>query len=92
MKPSKKPHLIHIVGLASAKAASSSGASGETLGRIPNVVPTVDHVYRAAVDLVTRNSQHQVAAVGFASGEGHHHQSGNESYSLDDIDAALHFS
>ena len=90
MKPSKKPHLIHIVGLASAKAASSSGASGETLGRIPNVVPTVDHVYRAAVDLVTRNSQHQVAAVGFASGEGHHHQSGNESYSLDDIDAALH--
>jgi hypothetical protein len=111
-KQQQQPHLIHIVGLAGksssatlsgpttatgASSSSSSGASGtETLGRIPNVVPTVDHVYRAAVDLVTRNSGQQLMShpAGLAV-----HQSGqiviqgpsaNDSYSLDDIDAALH--
>ena len=67
-------HLIHIVGLPSA------GNNGnELLGRIPNVVPTVDHVYRAAVDLVTRNEQ-LVYGGGAAAAQG---------YGLDDIDAAL---
>ena len=97
MKPSKKPHLIHIVGLGGNKSStSSSGASGETLGRIPNVVPTVDHVYRAAVDLVTRHNH--PAGTGFGpagsatEADGHQHQqpAGAESYTLDDIDAALH--
>ncbi|KAI9560230.1 hypothetical protein GHT06_014244 [Daphnia sinensis] len=106
MKPSKKqqqPHLIHIVGLSGkssststpVSASASSGASGtETLGRIPNVVPTVDHVYRAAVDLVTRNSNtHQLLnhPAGMAhSGVVIQGPSSNDSYSLDDIDAALH--
>lgn len=96
MKPSKKPHLIHIVGLGSksSAASNSSGTSGEMLGRIPNVVPTVDHVYRAAVDLVTRNP-----SAGFASGaDGQQQQyassgasgGAQQIYSLDDIDAALH--
>jgi hypothetical protein len=109
-KKQQQPHLIHIVGLAGkssasssstptpatgASSSSSSGASGtETLGRIPNVVPTVDHVYRAAVDLVTRNSGHQL---GISHPAGLVHSgvviqgpSSNDSYSLDDIDAALH--
>lgn len=104
MKPSKKqqqPHLIHIVGLSGkcsssspVSASASSGASGtETLGRIPNVVPTVDHVYRAAVDLVTRNSTtHQLnhPAAMIHSGVVIQGPSSNDSYSLDDIDAALH--
>ncbi|XP_057366248.1 LOW QUALITY PROTEIN: uncharacterized protein LOC130687108 [Daphnia carinata] len=103
MKPSKKqqqPHLIHIVGLSgkcssssAVSASASSGASGtETLGRIPNVVPTVDHVYRAAVDLVTRNSStHQFNhAAAVHSGVVIQGPSSNDSYSLDDIDAALH--
>ena len=47
-------HLIHLVGLPESSSAPGAPAS-ELLGRIPNVVPTVDHVYRAAVDLVTRN-------------------------------------
>jgi hypothetical protein len=105
----QQSHLIHIVGLAGKSSASSStptgalsssGASGtETLGRIPNVVPTVDHVYRAAVDLVTRNTsgqQHQTMhmnhpVAGFVhSGVVIQGPSANDSYSLDDIDAALH--
>lgn len=83
MKPSKKPHLFHIVGLPG--LGKSDGTQGETLGRIPNVVPTVDHVYRAAVDLVTRNS---AAAAGFALNDSRGSSGGN-SYTLDDIDAAL---
>ena len=106
-KKQQQPHLIHIVGLAGKSSAtssvptpaagassSSSGASGtETLGRIPNVVPTVDHVYRAAVDLVTRNSGHQLIShpAGLVhSGVVIQGPSANDSYSLDDIDAALH--
>lgn len=95
MKPSKKPHLIHIVGLTGSKSAASTAAAhqqqqqGETLGRIPNVVPTVDHVYRAAVDLVTRNpAAAAAAAAGYALNDCSHPSAG-DSYTLDDIDAAL---
>ncbi len=90
MKPSKKPHLIHIVGLTPGSTKSGTTMrQGETLGRIPNVVPTVDHVYRAAVDLVTRNSAAAAAAAGFTRPLNEMAPPATNSYTLDDIDAAL---
>ena len=44
--------------------------------RIPNVVPAVDHVFRAGVDLVQ-------------DGGGGAMADASETYTLDDIDAAL---
>ena len=80
----KKLHMVHFVGLPKGlhghapQAAAASGPN-ETLGRIPNVVPTVDHIYRSAVDLVVARTVKEASADGSAG----------DSYSLDDIDAAL---